>query len=460
MECNICKRRFIYRKSLLKHIEQQTCTSCTQIVCKVCDKSFMLKIDYDEHVASAHENYEKESNVLKFQCELCFASFARPHALKLHRLIHSEHGKGGCRCPVCGKILSRKDYLPIHMKVHNPENHERVQCKKCGVSIKRSFYKEHIRRHFEKNRFACSLCPKRFKTLSKLNLHYNIHTGDTLFSCDKCNFHCTFRSKFNAHMAKHASGKYACNKCQRVYKRQYDLNRHLQKHEHRKIHRCRRCGKSYKTLFWLRNHEQAHTVEKKHQCDQCQRSYITEKMLRIHKSCHKKPFVCGLCSLSFIRQSTLMKHIKIHTVGNVCPICNKSFRRVTNHLIRHKRETVYECKECNCLSSNLKTFKDACKHVKEKLPRCQLCKKVFLSDYGLSLHVKRNEKRDVKCFHTTKPRKAKPKCRECNREFSDIYSYRQHMESHDPNKQFCCEYCHERFYSFTKLYKHLGKHNG
>ena len=191
---------------------------------------------------------------------------------------------------------------------------------------------------------------------------------------------------------------------------------------------------------------------------------------------HTKPFVCGICNFSFHCKNYLTRHMKVHLNGNFCQICNKTFRHLAKHMLMHKRQTVYNCQECNFVSSKLKTYKDACKHIQEKLPKCQLCRRIFLSDHGLNLHVKRYQNLEMKCCLVTKPKKIasmktnspsekklpKPrnKCQECNREFSDTYSYRQHMESHDPNKQFCCEYCHERFYSFTKLYKHLGKHNG
>ena len=448
MKCKVCNKRFVYLKSLKKHIAHCAKSS---IVCHVCGETFQQRSDYKKHKA-IHSN--TNMNVQNFQCDLCFVSFKRMSTLQLHMVIHSDYDKSSDRCTVCHKTF-RKDYLLKHMQVHTPENDERVQCQKCGVHVKKSYYNEHLQRHFLKNIFECSVCHKRFKSLSELNIHYNIHTGDT-YNCELCNFHCTIRSKLRAHMLKHVLGKHVCSKCQKVYKRRKDLTRHLKIHDNRPSYRCYRCGRAYRTLFWLRNHEQGHSdTEKKYQCDQCQRSYFTKQMLKLHMSCHKKPFICGICSRSFRRELILTKHMTVHTNGNLCHICNKTFRCLAVHMSKHQRQTVYKCEECNCVSFNLKTYKDACKHVQEKLPRCQLCRRIFLSDHGLKLHVKKYQKSEMKCYHARKL-----KCQECKREFSDKLSYRQHKESHDPNKQFCCEYCHERFYSFTKLYKHLGTHNG
>ena len=463
LECKQCSRRFVYEKSLLNHIAEHA--TPTSNMCHVCGKSFD-KRNYQRHMAT-------HSNVRKYHCDLCFASFKSWSNLQAHRLVHSDFDKVGFKCTVCDKIFQQKMYLLRHLRIHTPENYERIQCRKCGAHVRKMYYNKHLRWHSMKRKYACSVCNKKFKSLSTLNLHYNIHTGDTHYECEICDYKTSHKHNFIAHISKHSSETqiHKCSKCQKVYKRPNHLKRHLKLHENSKPYRCLRCERAFATSYWLRIHEQTHSVtDKQHHCNQCQRSFLTIQHLNRHSRCHKKPFVCGVCSHSFHCKKDLTRHMKIHLNGNFCQICNKSFHNLPNHTAKHKRQREYKCQECNFVSSNLKTYKDTCKHIQEKLPRCHLCRRIFLTENGLNLHVKRYQNRDMKCYHSTKPRpkaakkinKPKPrsKCQECKREFSDINSYRQHMESHDPNKQFCCEYCHERFYSFTKLYKHLGKHNG
>ena len=465
LECEVCYKPFVYERSLLKHLATQH-ASPTSHGCHICGDTF-------DNNSSLQRHSTTHLNMRKFQCDFCIASFKTLADLQLHKKIHSDLDKVGCRCTICDKVFARKDILLNHMKIHNPEAQERVPCKICGVHITKVSYRRHIQRHFKCNKYPCSVCQKRFPSIAELNLHYNIHTGDARYECEICDFRAYFKYILNAHMRKHTPEKHvhACNKCQKVYSRSDSLKRHLKLHDNRKPYRCSRCQRAYTSSFWCRVHEKTHSVtEKIHQCNHCQRSFLTIQHLNIHMACHKKPFVCGICSHSFHSKHDLTRHMNIHLNGNFCQICNKTHRHLAKHVAKHERQAKYKCQECNFVSCHLKTYKDACKHIQEKLPRCQLCRRIFLTENGLNLHVKRYQNYDLKCYHSTKQRpiaakkinkpKPKNKCQECNREFNDTLSYKQHMESHDPNKQFCCEYCHERFYSFTKLYKHLGKHNG
>ena len=462
LKCKHCSRRFVYEKSLLEHTAEHV-TPFSK-VCHVCGKIFDQRNNYHKHMRT-------HLNVRKFQCDRCFATFKSSGALHTHRWRHSSFIRDGFRCSVCDKIFNRKKYLDNHMRIHIPENQERVQCRTCGAHVRKMNFKVHLQRHSVENRYACSVCYKRFALLSELNSHYNIHTGDTHYECEICDYKTYHKHNLSAHMVIHSleTQKHTCSKCQKVYKRKTNLNRHLKLHKTRKPYQCRTCEQAFTSSYYCRIHEDTHSVtEKMHQCNQCQRSYISKQRLRIHIASHKKPFVCGICNRSFRCQAYLTRHIKVHSNENVCQICNKSFHNLAKHMTKHKRQTIYECEECNFVSFQLKTYKDACKHIQEKLPRCQLCRRIFLTENGLHLHMKRLQNLEMECHRITKPKtisskkidmpKPRSKCQECNIEFNDMYSYRQHMESHDPNKQFCCEYCHERFYSFTKLYKHLGKH--
>ena len=463
--CKLCNNAYSTDKSLLIHIRQHT-TPATN-TCQTCAKTF-------DKVRALHTHIKRHTSIRKFQCEFCFATFKASRDLKVHILCHSEPDKVGFKCTACNKSFLRKDLLIRHMKLHTPEGQERVLCKVCGASVRKQIYSTHLRRHFATKRYSCSVCEKLFASLSKLTSHFNIHTGDVLYNCDLCSFHCTFKEQLKTHMRKHVQDKpYKCSKCQKRYKRPENLNRHFKLHANSRPYRCLKCERTFTTLYALKYHEQTHSIiEKKHQCDQCQRSFITQLRLKAHKRCHNRPYVCGVCNHSFGWSVYLSRHMTVHREGNICKICNKSYHSLGKHMLKHKRQTVYECHECNVVYSNLKTYKGACKHVQIKMPRCQLCSRIFITEHGLNLHIKRYQNLEMECFSSAKAKaerkkeekeikpKPKQKCHECNREFKDTHSYRHHMESHDPNKQFCCEYCHERFYSFTRLYKHLGKHNG
>ncbi|XP_038211596.1 zinc finger protein 260-like isoform X2 [Zerene cesonia] len=191
--CTICGKAFVYKCNLKKHeqihagtIARAQCAQCGKFIradlmyvhvqvhsqresyeCAVCDKRFVSRATYDNHLkyTKAHAN---DNSILRFQCDTCGKGFRSKGELRDH--IHSQHlGKTQHKCPICDKLLSSRRSTTRHVKsVH----HGLVETRKDKV---------------------CQICGKTFSSKKNLYEHQLIHSGDRPLSCNVCGV--TFRQK-------------------------------------------------------------------------------------------------------------------------------------------------------------------------------------------------------------------------------------------------------------------------
>ena len=103
-ESKICKRLFIGRNELRKHItvhEGEKCQSC--------NKSFTGVQKLMNHIHTIHESHKN------YKCESCGKSFTTLGNLKKH--IHTIHnGNKDYKCESCGKSFSHAWNLKKHLQ--------------------------------------------------------------------------------------------------------------------------------------------------------------------------------------------------------------------------------------------------------------------------------------------------------------------------------------------------------
>ena len=157
------------------------------------------------------------------------------------------------------------------------------KCQVCGTS-KRSMesLNDHHRRNH--NPQMCGVCGKMFDLATMLAHHMYSHYTRK-HHCDKCGFHCFFKSELESHKIVHRERPtHQCMKCGRWFKRKGELSLHVQTHK-KTWYDCDKCDFSTKLLKYLKEHEKSHV-----------------------KKNEKLPYACDICGKWFLWCSGVNRH--------------------------------------------------------------------------------------------------------------------------------------------------------
>ncbi|XP_021022206.1 zinc finger protein 419-like isoform X1 [Mus caroli] len=214
----------------------------------------------------------------------------------------------------------------------------------------------------EKKNCKCTYCGKIFTSISHLNRHWKIHTGEKPFQCSECGKSFSQKAFLIKHFRMHTGEKpYRCSECGKAFKHNISLISHQGLHTGEMPFKCTECGKSYRSKEGLKVHYRFHTGEMPFECSECGKSYRSREGLLNHFYSHtaEKPFSCGECGMYFTQNSELIEHLTVHGKPFKCNECGRVFNSSYN-FIRHMKVHVvakqYACRECDkvyCSSSSL-----------------------------------------------------------------------------------------------------------
>ena len=124
-------------------------------------------------------------------------------------------------------------------------------------------------------------------------------------------------------------GTFVCSKCGRGFAQSGDVIRHERDHcslskqkqtttqlnkedenGDEKKFACEKCEKKFKKLHLLTSHMRTHTGEKMFGCDECGKKFGQSSDLKIHERIHtgEKPFKCSHCKMKFANTSNFYRH--------------------------------------------------------------------------------------------------------------------------------------------------------
>lgn len=132
-----------------------------------------------------------------------------------------------------------------------------------------------------------------------------------VYSCDHCGLEMTRKRLIKQHVLIHAEPSFECNICQKKFRVESYLKKHLLTHQDRDrnlICSDVSCKKTFFDKMSLVRHMRKHNIN-----DQ---------------------FACDLCDKTFLRRVALTKHQKLHET-NQCPTCLVTFsyyRQLEIHL--------------------------------------------------------------------------------------------------------------------------------
>ncbi|CAB3228622.1 unnamed protein product [Arctia plantaginis] len=247
----------------------------------------------------------------------CKADFDRPYRLTQHILAHNNIRPYLCDQPNCGKAYTSKSHLDRHLRtVHMPQETDVVySCPKC---FKTFANRQNLKRHLNtvhELEYACEICDKQFKKKNQLSAHMYQHTGVKAFSCDQCQE--TFVSLYlkKRHMRYHKV--YLCHECKVEYNHWSKYQQHLKAEHQNDEYICDECGRAFKQRCHIVRHVKIHShLNRIFHCpyENCERYYSRNSNLKQHILVKHLDmlFECTVCGSRLSTKAKLNYHLNLH----------------------------------------------------------------------------------------------------------------------------------------------------
>ncbi|XP_041101907.1 zinc finger protein PLAG1-like [Polyodon spathula] len=140
----------------------------------------------------------------------------------------------------------------------------------------------------------------------------------------------------------------------------------------------------------------------------------------------------------------------------LCQLCDKAFNSVEKlkvHSYSHTGERPYPCSQQDCTKafvSKYKLLRHMATHSPEKTHKCNYCEKMFHRKDHLKNHL-----------HTHDPNKEAFKCEECGKNYNTKLGFKRHLALHAATSgDLTCKVCLQTFETTGVLLAHLKTHAG
>ena len=210
--CPVCAYHAPHRKGFSKH--KMLWHKEVPSPCGDCNEMFNSRWDLKTHMQEVHQRKyvrlnmnnkarqfsPKEDKVGEFYCEFCGKGFHSEKQYKTHVRNHKQ--ELDCKCRYCDKI-GNKYAIERHEKLHFDPT---IPCETCGklfhhiTNLSRHIRMSHLPDSMKKH--ICTFCGKGFDEKTKLNDHFNVHTGAKPYKCRFCDMAYQNKSNRQAHERK------------------------------------------------------------------------------------------------------------------------------------------------------------------------------------------------------------------------------------------------------------------
>ena len=147
------------------------------------------------------------------------------------------------------------------------------RCQLCGAHERsQQSLNNHDRVQHEAQ--MCGTCGKIFELATSLTHHMYSHY-ESKYYCEKCNYHCYFKSELKTHkITHHTTPQHQCMypKCGRWFMQKGDLVIHVETHRKRKL-KCDDCDFETNSRKYLKEHQRIHGDNLPYKCEKCGKGF-------------------------------------------------------------------------------------------------------------------------------------------------------------------------------------------
>lgn len=321
--------------------------------CGFCHKEFGTSFGHKVHLRT------------HLKCSGCKKKFRSPSVLKSHSLI-------------CKKLNSKKTKVESTEPMESqPDEEERTAPSEEQEDASLDKQNKPSKKHGSTRMHHCSYCKKQFHTLSKLNGHVCLHTGETPFPCRICPKKFHGAQALKVHIQRIHKGQLdsteksggvswtapldgteddpppsplPSDQLQQPIKTEYTslLSSNPPSPESPEEKEKQHNQHSRLLLKW---HTMGTQCDKGYSCLVCQKISRTKYMLMEHFRIHtgEKPLKCEVCPAKFRCRSQLSLHRRKCGIMIQCDKCEKNFStkvKYNRHMQREHRNWTHFCKIC------------------------------------------------------------------------------------------------------------------
>ena len=164
-ECDICHKRYSYRKSLRNH--KRIHTDRNPYKCNICDKEFYKSNELKRHKRT-------HTGEKPFECNICGKKIALRSNFKKHERTHT--GEKPFECKFCAQTFSQIAPLRNHERSHHSA--PKLKCTWNGCTAEFNSFPsrlQHIKAHHDPSPYHCDKCDRKYKLKRDLDHHKRKH---------------------------------------------------------------------------------------------------------------------------------------------------------------------------------------------------------------------------------------------------------------------------------------------